>query len=192
MRPDVNHFLRPRGRVVPAEDIPNRLRELASEATPPYDWQEFRRRSHEHAARKGRHVKWWPHAAAAAGLAGVVTAMALLGNGSNADYGLVTETAQSLGGSVATSRPVSGEPGVPATRDWLARQPAEPVVVRVGSHITVTNLEDRIAFYDDVLMNERLQGANAEQVKVLQQERARLVSTLAQVRYAEALMAGGS
>lgn len=188
MRPDVNHFLRPRGRIVPAEDIPSRLRELASEAAPPYDWQEFRRRSQEHAALKGRHVKWWPHAAAAAGLAGVVTAMALFGNGGNVDSG----GAEGSVNSGADAKVVEAPAPMMPTRDWLARQPAEPVVVRVGSRIVVTNLEDRIAWYDDVLMNERLQGANAEQVEVLQQERARLVSTLAQVRYAETLMAGGS
>lgn len=185
MRPDVNHFLRPRGRAFPAEDIPTRLRELASEATPPYDFEEFRRRGSERAARKGQHVRWWPHAAAAAGIAGVVAAMALLGNGSNVNS--PPQTAAVAGGVNAT-------PGVQEmpSRAWLAHQPAEPVVVRVSSRIAVTNLEDRIAWFDDVLMNERLQGADAEQVKVLEQERARLVSTLAQVRYAEALVAGGS
>lgn len=184
MRPDVNHFLRPRGRAAPAEDISARLRELATEATPPYGWEEFRRRSHERAARKGQHVKWWPHAAAAAGLAGVVTAMALLGNG-----GSTQESSDVNAGVTEVPEAVRY---LPEPRDWLANQPAEPVVVRVGSRIAVTNLEDRIAWFDDVLTNERLQGANAEQVQLLQQERARLVSTLAQVRYAEALVAGGS
>lgn len=184
MRPDVNHFLRPRGRPAAEEDIPTRLRELASEATPPYGWEEFRRRGHTRAARKGQQVKWWPHAAAAAGLAGVVTAMALLGNGSSSP-----DTTEVNAGIAEVPEAVTYRP---ETRDWLASQPAEPVVVRVGSRIAVTSLEDRIAWFDDMLTNERLQGADAEQVKVLQQERARLVSTLAQVRYAEALVAGGS
>jgi hypothetical protein len=132
-------------------------------------------------------VKWWPHAAAAAGLAGVVAAMALLGNGSNVESSREVGSVDSVmsGASVvqAQVRPV---------RAWLAHQPAEPVVVRMDSRIAVTNLEDRIAWFDDVLMNERLQGGDAEQIKVLQQERARLIRTLAQVRYAEVLVAGGS
>jgi len=191
MRPDVNHFLRPRGRPVPAEDIPSRLRELASEATPPYDFEEFRRRSHERAARAGRHVKWWPHAAAAAGLAGVVAVMALLGNGGNADPDTRSGSADVVADAAETPTRAGPSPYA-TTRDWLASQPEEPVVVSVGSRIAVTNLEDRIAWFDDVLTSGRLQGADAQEVEVLQQERARLVSTLAQVRYAEALLAGGS
>jgi hypothetical protein len=188
MRPDVNHFLRPRGRAFPADDIPGRLRELATtESTPPYNWAEFRRRADERAARKSRHVKWWPHAAAAAGLAGLVAAMALLGNGHSTNSTVDIASAEN---DAAAGSDVRAE--TMPLRAWLADQPAEPVVVRVDSRIAVTNLEDRIAWFDDVLMNGRLQGADAEQVKVLEQERARLVSTLAQVRYAEALMAGGS
>jgi hypothetical protein len=79
-----------------------------------------------------------------------------------------------------------------AAREWLARQPAEPALVRAGSRLTVTGLEDRIAWFDDALTDQSLQGANPAQLKVLQQERARLVSSLAQVRYAEALVANGS
>jgi len=62
----------------------------------------------------------------------------------------------------------------------------------VQPRMTVANLEDRIAWFDDVLTEESLQGANADNVKVLQQERARLVSSLAQVRYAESLASDGS
>ncbi len=79
-----------------------------------------------------------------------------------------------------------------AAREWLARQPTEPALVRAGPRLTVTGLEDRIAWFDDALTDQRLHGATAAQLKVLQQERARLVSSLAQVRYAEALVAGGS
>ena len=92
----------------------------------------------------------------------------------------------------AANDPDAGETQAQQTREWLARQPSEPVLVHVGSRITVANLEDRIAWFDDALTDGRLQGANADYVKVLQQERARLVSSLAQVRYAEALAADGS
>ena len=79
-----------------------------------------------------------------------------------------------------------------AAREWLARQPAEPALVRAGSRLTVAGLEDRIAWFDDALTDQRLHGADPAQLKVLQQERARLVSSLAQVRFAEALVANGS
>ena len=42
------------------------------------------------------------------------------------------------------------------------------------------------------MTDERLRGASPAQLNLLQQERARLVSSLAQVRYAETLMADGS
>ena len=79
-----------------------------------------------------------------------------------------------------------------AAREWLARQPAEPALVRAGSRLTVASLEDRIAWFDDALTDQRLHDADPAQLEVLQQERARLVSSLAQVRYAEALVANGS
>ena len=64
--------------------------------------------------------------------------------------------------------------------------------MRAGPRLTVTGLEDRIAWFDDALTDQRLHGANPAQLKVLQQERERLVSSLAQVRFAEALVANGS
>jgi hypothetical protein len=36
-----------------------------------------------------------------------------------------------------------------ASERWLAAQPAEPVIVRVGTRAEVTHLEDRIAWVDD-------------------------------------------
>lgn len=77
-------------------------------------------------------------------------------------------------------------------REWLARQPSEPAVVRAGPRLAVASIEDRIAWFDDALTDERLRGASPAQLNLLQQERARLVSSLAQVRYAETLMADGS
>jgi hypothetical protein len=51
----------------------------------------------------------------------------------------------------------------------------------------VTGLEDRIAQLDDLLSAERLDQAAPARLLALQQERTRLVGTLAQVRYAERL-----
>jgi hypothetical protein len=102
-----------------------------------------------------------------------------------------------IGNSVVPPSDASGAANDPlqqalAAREWLARQPAEPALVRAGSRLTVAGLEDRIAWFDDALTDQRLHGASPAQLNVLQQERARLVSSLAQVRYAEALVANGS
>jgi hypothetical protein len=236
MRPDLTHFTRTLTRMPrqPAVgDIAQQLRELPAEAAPPYDFAEFRRRSHERSAPK-RHLVSWPHAAAAAGLTAVVAAMALLGtrggsgpndepgpasgspvtatvvprNTATFPAGTAAENSNSAAQTVAriagsnTATPPAGasaidgndEPSDPAhaAREWLARQPAEPALVRAGPRLTVTGLEDRIAWFDDALTDRRLHGANPTQLKVLQQERARLVSSLAQVRFAEALVANGS
>lgn len=243
MRPDVNHFTRPPRRPA-VGDIARQLRELPSEAAPPYDFAEFRRRSRERPS-TGRQWITWPHAAAAAGLTAFVAAMALLGTGrgpaANDDVGPANSSSQAAaiaphdssdsprnvgepGGSSASRRTAgvsTSDAGAPrsaalapsaptgsavassagsgdpfeqarAAREWLARQPAEPALVRAGPRLAVANLEDRIAWFDDALTDQRLHGASPAQLKVLQQERARLVSSLAQVRYAEALVAGGS
>ena len=72
-----------------------------------------------------------------------------------------------------------------AIESWLATLPREPVVVRVGTRAAVARLEDRIAQVDDLLTSVRLNGMHADRLAVLQQERVRLVGSLAQVRYAE-------
>lgn len=68
---------------------------------------------------------------------------------------------------------------------WLHSLPHEPAVVRVGTRAAVAGLEDRIAQVDDLLTAERLEGAGRDRVAALQKERATLVRSLAQVRYAE-------
>jgi hypothetical protein len=72
-----------------------------------------------------------------------------------------------------------------AIETWLASLPEEPAVVRVGTRAAVAGLEDRIAQVDDLLTFGRLDGSRPDRLAVLQQERARLVGSLAQVRYAE-------
>jgi hypothetical protein len=74
-----------------------------------------------------------------------------------------------------------------AMEQWLARQPAEPAIVRVGARLVVANLEDRIALVDDALTDERFDGIDAAHMAALQHTRTQLVSSLAQVRYAETL-----
>lgn len=204
MRPDLNYFTRP-PRPPAVGDIAQQLRELPCEQAPPYDFAEFRRRSSERSAPK-RQLITWPYAAAAAGLTAFVAAMALLGTsggpGANDDVGPAANASATT--AVTPGAPTGNSPDdsavgnddpaaqARAAREWLARQPAEPALVRAGPRLAVATLEDRIAWFDDALTDQRLHGATPAQLKVLQQERARLVSSLAQVRYAEALVANGS
>jgi hypothetical protein len=212
MCPDVNHFLKPRNSQS-AENISRQLRELPEELPAPYDFAEFSRRGRDRMSSRRTLVKW-PHAAAAATLTAVVAGMAMLANGSRPDGPAIDLATESASVSSVTGAQVSASSGMGesrdtdpsrsqtsvarsaeqsrATREWLARQPPEPALVRVVPRIAVANLEDRIAWFDDTLNEERLDGGNADHVKVLQQERARLVASLAQVRYAESLVADGS
>ena len=70
---------------------------------------------------------------------------------------------------------------------WLASLPREPALVHVGARAAVMGLQDRIAQLDDLLSSERNARAQPARLQALQQERARLVGTLVQVRYAETL-----
>jgi hypothetical protein len=72
-----------------------------------------------------------------------------------------------------------------AIESWMAALPSEPAVVRVGTRAAVAGLEDRIAQVDDLMTSLRIDGTPPDRVAALQQERLRLVGSLAQVRYAE-------
>ena len=221
MRPNLTHFTRtPRPPAV--GDIARQLRELPAEAAPPYDFAEFRRRSDERSAPQRNVVSWPHAAAAAgltavvAAMAllgtrggsndepgpaagGSVSAAVVAGNtrpaaaAAQGDTAIHAGTVAAVGNTSTSAGGASALDGdAHAAREWLAHQPAEPALVRAGPRLTVTGLEDRIAWFDDALTDQRLHGANPAQLKVLQQERARLVSSLAQVRFAEALVANGS
>ncbi len=56
--------------------------------------------------------------------------------------------------------------------------------------MAVTELEDQIATVDDQLTVERLSQPQAQHLAVLQRDRAQMVESLAQVRYAQDLVAG--
>jgi hypothetical protein len=90
--------------------------------------------------------------------------------------------------------PTPGESLIAAKRSraiesWLATLPQEPTVVRVGTRASVAGLEDRIAQVDDLMTSMRIDGTRSDRVAALQQERLRLVGSLAQVRYAEVVAA---
>jgi len=181
-------------------DYIQRLRTLPAEASPPYNWQEFQRRSA--AARPA--TDWRPLAAAAALLLFVcaIAVWGRFGAGRHvvADSGAVVDGLQSSGrdaGPTASGGP-SGLASADATavdlsaarrsraiESWLASLPKEPAVVRVGTRAAVAGLEDRIAQVDDLMTSLRIDGMQPDGLADLQRERLRLVGSLAQVRYAE-------
>jgi hypothetical protein len=173
-------------------EIVQMLRHLPTESAPPIPWKEFKRRQLLRRARARSAQRRQFVLAAAVGVVMIGT-IALwrhlpLMQGPMAQRSPVTAT------------PLTRRPVVPiawdeaavrsvASERWLAAQPAEPVIVRVGTRAAVTNLEDRIAWVDDTLTSMRARGGAADRTRALQFERDRLVNSLAQVRYAETLAA---
>jgi hypothetical protein len=88
----------------------------------------------------------------------------------------------------ASASPEELEKRADATERWLASLPSEPGVVRVGTQAAVAGLEDRIAQLDDLLSAARVEGAQPARLALLEQQRARLVNSLVQVRYAQTLV----
>lgn len=164
------------------------LRELPCEAQPPFDWREFQHRSGAARARRGPRAGW-RELAVAAGLAALVAGVALWGRITPLDApgaagpGAAAETQHG-----ATSERAHALASAEAAERWLAQLPRERAIVRVGTHLPVAELEDRLAWVDDVLTTERLAGREPA-VRALQRERAELVRSLAQVSYAETLAA---
>ncbi len=162
------------------------LRELPQDGVHPYDWSEFRRRAQAAPAAAAR-VGRLRVLAAAAVIALAVGAAAIRFGGGPRSAG----PAAAISGRAAAPQ----HPAVPQAaaveqsraEDWLESLPQEPAVVRVGTRAAVATLEDHIAEVDDLLNSERAGRAPPERVHALQQERARLVSSLVQVRYAETL-----
>jgi hypothetical protein len=203
MRPDLNRsigsFFDPRG-----DDVAHRLRELPGETDAPYDWAEFRRRERARFWRPRPAVRW-QHAATAAGVTVFIAVMAMWGRSaqppddvSSSAARTAPPTHESVESSEQVAAIAAAEAAIlaaqravreraQASQEWLARQPVEPALIRVGPRLAVTNLEDRIAWLDDALTDEQFGRVDDRQVGALRQERARLVNSLAQVRYAETL-----
>lgn len=168
--------------------IADRLRGLPGEAREPYGWEEFRQRA---ASRPARVSAIALKAAAAALLvAGAAAMIVWMGRGAM-DHGTLTPAnvpvAANGSGSAHGAEDSDGTYAA-AAEHWLARQPAEPAIVRVGAYAAVAGLEDRIAELDDLLSAARADGVQPASLAALQEQRARLVSSLAQVRYAETLV----
>jgi hypothetical protein len=164
--------------------VARRLRAAGNEPSgTPYDWAEFQRRRHR--SRLTRAIERnRPAAIAAAVLAAmVVTAVPFIHSGR--EHAPLTPSPDT-----AARRSVSDRQQQARTRaieGWLANLPQDRVVVRVGAHAAVTGLQDQIAALDDLMSAERVAGAQPARLDALERQRAQLVSSLAQLQYAEML-----
>jgi hypothetical protein len=168
-------------------EVARLLRQLPEDAGRPYDWNEFRRRAlaaPAAAARVGR-LRALAAAAVIALAVGAATIRFAAG-----PHPAGAPAAIQNGPTAAAEHPaalLAAEGDEARAEDWLASLPREPAVVRVGTRAAVETLEDHIAEVDDLMNSERASRAPPARVHALQQERARLVSSLVQVRYAETL-----
>jgi hypothetical protein len=161
-----------------------RLRDLPS-GDEPYSFAEF---SHRSSRRRTRQAHW-PLRLLAVALAVVIAGWAM-------KHGLAPVI-----GTVATvadapipenSLPPRQSPVLLPTvnaQSWLDAHPRR-ALVRVPAQMAVTELEDQIATMDDQLNAVRLSQPHAQQLALLLRDRAQLVESLAQVRYAQNLVAG--
>ena len=150
---------------------------LPTEDARPYDWSEFQRRRAPALPRQHARAVGALAAAAVCGLAAVAVWVRL-----EPHTGAPAATAP------ASAREATGAAEEPRGAEaWLARLPREPAIVQVGTRADVLGLEDRIAQVDDLLTARGAGRGPPVSVLALQRERARLVSSLVQVRYAETL-----
>ena len=169
--------------------IAQRLLALPGEEPPPYDWEEFKRRAHQQIEPRTTGVNK-RYAAIAAALVVLVAGAAVWSRLTRSDASSHMHESQLAHVRAATVEgDVNSDTRVEVGERWLASLPKEPVVVRVGTRAAVGDLEDRIAQVDDLLTDETVDGARPARLHLLEQERARLVNSLVQVRYAETLAA---
>jgi hypothetical protein len=169
-----------------------RLRDLPT-GEAPYSYSEF---SYRHSRRRMRHTQR-PLRLLAAAVAVVVAGWVV-------KHGLapVIGAVSTVSDAPAPQYPPPGfEPGPAPARQWPVLLPtvnaerwldAHPqrALVRVPAQMAVTELEDQIATMDDQLNAVRIAQPHAQQLALLQRDRAQLVESLAQVRYAQNLVAG--
>jgi hypothetical protein len=162
------------------------LRELPDEAGQPYGFGEFQRRALQRTRASRSRVGGQLLAVI------VVIALGVLALTVRFDRPMLPPRPQGMAAvheREIRSAPAAPSPAVRADdmERWLASLPSEPALTRVGNRAAVTGLEDRIAQVDDLLSAARAAQATPARLATLQQERARLVGALVQVRYAETL-----
>lgn len=166
--------------------VAQHLRALPNSFPEPYGWEEFRRRAERGARRAPAAARGMQAAIAVLCLAATIVAWRWS----------TPPTRNPIVGPVYRPdaiRILSSQGDDPALQAqlaerWLASQPPDPAVVHVGAYAPVAGLEDRIAQLDDLISAARIEGAQPAAMSALAEQRARLVSSLAQVRYAEALV----
>jgi hypothetical protein len=173
--------------------IARRLRAAAEDSGDvPYDFREFQRRRHRSRLARGFERGRPAAIAVAAAAAALVVGFAIASlNRHRGPASSPTESPAPINirggaGSAATFDGLAQR----RTRElegWLADLPRDPAVVRVGTHVAVTSLQDQIASLDDLMSAERVAGAQPSKLDALERQRGQLVSSLAQLRYAELL-----
>lgn len=179
-----------RQRVEQHSNIVRHLRSLPQEMRQPYDWTEFRRRAREKSAVESRRrVSNRRYAALAAAIVLAAVAIAAWVRLSGPGPSLLTESDSVPGFETPPVATEMVDARADAAERWLASLPNEPPVVRVGTRAAVARLEDRVAQLDDLLSAARVEGTEPAKLAALEQQRARLVNSLVQVRFAETLVA---
>jgi hypothetical protein len=172
--------------------IARRLRAAAEETREaPYDWAEFQRRCGTRSkatALAGRDRSLAVAASVVAAL--LVTGVAIVRSSHrHAPASTLANTDLSGGGGRdEAGQAASSEARTRAIEGWLAALPHDQSVVRVGEHAAVLRLQDQIAALDELMSAERLTGARPGRLGALERQRAQLVGSLAQLRYAEMLV----
>jgi hypothetical protein len=176
--------------------IAERLRRLPNELPPPFGFAELQRRArlqgHSLQARRLHLRAWVQRGVAAAAAFAVVTLAAAVWMRQRAldrPWAQSPPVAASTPAAEAEPKDARAADALSAGERWLASLPADPAIVRVDTRLGVTDLEDRIASVDDLLTAARVQRAVGSHLQTLQRERAELVASLVQVRYAETLAA---
>ncbi len=165
-----------------------RLRDLP-DAPPPYDFSEF---SHRYSRRRLRQTQR-PLRLLAAAVAVVVAGWVL-------QHGLAPLIAEGPEVAQMPGPPMPPPDIAPGVRwpvllptvnaeTWLDEHPRR-ALVHVAAQMAVIELEDQIATMDDQLNAVRLSQPHAQQLALMQRDRAQLIESLAQVRYAQNLVAG--
>lgn len=167
-----------------AKSIARRLNAAANQPSEaPYDWAEFQRRRQRslltRAIERNRPV------AIAASVVAAVLVTALPFIHSTREHALPIAPTDTARRPNVTDR--QEEARTRAIEGWLAGLPHDHAIVRVGTHAAVSGLQDQIAALDDLLSAERAAGAQPGRLDALERQRAQLVSSLAQVQYAEML-----
>jgi hypothetical protein len=148
-----------------------RLARLRGEQAPPFDFDELQRRgAAQSVAASGTRRRF-----SAPYVAGIAAALGLLPLG-GALWQQVAPVAPSLAAAI------DGDTAAVAQNSGLA-------LVRVDARAAAGDLEDRIAWMDDLLSEWRVQGApEAEGLVALERSRSQMLASLQKVRYAEQLM----